>query len=612
MPPDSDLAAIHAPGSAALSEPATADDAAHEAETPAAELDRALAELGEAALGFARMPPRDKASLLRSMLPSLLAAARPMVEASCAASRLDPGSAASGEAWLSGPCVTLAHVRLLAEALEDIAARGRPRLGRGAVRARADGRIEVDVFPAGLQDTVLHGPLRARVLMQPGATRTSVLEGQAPFYQQRDPEGRVALVLGDGDAASVPLRDTLHKLFVDGRVVVLKMSPRNAYLGPIIERALAPLVSRGLLRLVYGGPEVGAYLAGHPAVSEVHLSGSAAAHDALVWGPPGPLAARRRASGAPRINKPLTSALGNVGPVVVVPWLYGEDELWFQARSLASQIASSTSFGRDAARVLVLPRGFVQRPLLLRMLRRALAGVPPQRAEHPEAEAQRAALLAGRPPLEDAHLEGSADAPLPRGAVRLGEPGPGELPWTLVTGLTDTDPDEPLFSTESPCGLIAIVEVGSSDPAEFLAAATRFCNERLRGTLSATLIAHPASEQDPTLEAALDRALLELRYGVIAINHAPAAVHALVVPPWGGHPSATLADIQSGLGFVHNTAMLEHVEKTILRAPLTTFPRPPSFRDHRRAHLVGERLAACASRPGWGATARVLAAALRG
>ncbi|AUX25293.1 aldehyde dehydrogenase [Sorangium cellulosum] len=628
MPPDSDPAAAHAPGGAALSEPAVTNDepavangalepeaamdAAHGAETPAAELDRALSELGAAALGFARMSPRDKTSLLRSMLPGLLAAARPMVEASCAEKRLDPGSAASGEAWLSGPCVTLAHARLLAEALEDIAARGRPRLGRGAVRVRADGRVEVDVFPARLRDAVLHGPLRARALMQPGATRAGVLEGQAPFYQQRDPDGGVALVLGAGDAASVPLRDALHKLFVDGRVVALKMSPRNAYLGPILERALAPLVSRGLLRVVYGGADVGAYLAGHPAVSEVHITGSAAAHDALVWGPPGPLAARRRASGEPLLGKPITSALGNVGPVLVMPWLYGEDELWFQARGLASQIASSTSLGRDAARVLVLPRGFAQRSLLLRMLRRALAGAPPRRAGHPGAEAQRAALLGGRPPLADTHLEGSADAPLPRGAARLGAPGPGELPWTLVTGLTEADADEPLFSTESPCGLVPIVEVGSSDPAEFLSAATRFCNERLRGTLSATLVAHPASEQDPAVEAALDRALLELRYGVIAVNHAPAAAHAVVVPPWGGHPSATLADIQSGLGFVHNTAMLGQVEKAILRAPLTTFPRPPSFRDHRRAHVVGERLSACAARPGWGAVARVIAAALRG
>ncbi|WP_437574983.1 hypothetical protein [Sorangium sp. So ce887] len=618
MPPVPDVvtAAVPAPGSLASSGPAAvpaADPgAARGAETSPAELDRALFELGEAALGFARMPAREKASLLRSLLPGLLAAARPQVEASCAAAGLDPGAAASGEAWLTGPCATLSQVRLLAEALEDIAARGRPRLGRGAVRARADGRIEVDVFPAGLKDAALHGPLRVRALMQPGATRAGVREEQARFYQQRDPEGGVALVLGAGDVASLPLRDALHELFVDGRVVALAMSPGSAPLGALLERALAPLVSRGLLRFVYGGAEAAAYLAAHPAVSEVHVNGAAAAHDALVWGPPGPLQTRRRASGERLLDKPVSSVLGGIHPVLVTPWLYGEDELWFQVRLLASRIVSSASLGDPAAHVLVLPRGFVQRPLLLRMLHRALAAVPPRRAAHPEAEARHAALTAGRPPLERERLDGSADAPLPCGVVRIGEPGPGALPWTLIAGLSASDADEPLFSTEPLCGVLSIVEIGSSDPVEFLEAATRLCNDRLQGTLGASIIAHPISEEDPAVGAALDRALLELRYGVIAVNQAPAAAHAIVVPPWGGHPSATLADIQSGLGFVHNTAMLGQVEKTLLRAPLTTFPRPPGFVDHRRSHVVGERLAACAADPRWGNVARAVAAALRG
>ncbi|WP_437285800.1 hypothetical protein [Sorangium sp. So ce406] len=609
-------AAAPAPGFPPVSDAAAAPAADLGAplgpETPPVELDRALSELGEAALGFARMPPREKASLLRSLLPGLLVAARPQVEASCAVMGIDPGSAASGAAWLAGPWPTLSHVRLLAEALDDIAARGRPRLGRDALRARADGRVEVEVFPTRLRDSALHGPVRARALMLPGATPAGVREGQARFYQQRDPEGGVALVLGADDVAGVPLRDALHKLFVDGRVVALAMSPRSAPLGAILERALAPLVSRGLLRFVYGGADAGAYLARHPAVAEVHVAGSAAAHDALVWGPPGPAQALRRASGERLLDKPIFSTLGGVTPVVVTPWLYGEDELWFQARLLARQIVSNASLAGHEAQVLVLPRGFVQRALLLRMLHRALAAVPPRRPAHLEAGARHAALTAGRAPLERERLEGSADVPLPRGVVRIGEPGPGELPWTLITGLSGSDADEPLFSTEPRCGLLSIVEVGSSDPVEFLDAATRFCNDRLHGTLSASIVAHPISEEDPAVAAALDRALLELRYGVIAVNQAPAAALAAVVPPWGAHPSATLADIQSGLGFVHNTAMLGQVEKTILRAPLTTFPRPPGFLDHRRSHVVGERLAACAADPRWGNVARAVSAALRG
>jgi acyl-CoA reductase-like NAD-dependent aldehyde dehydrogenase len=592
--------------------PESAESRPTSAETPPHALDQALAELGDAALGFARMPAREKAELLRSLLPGLLATARAQVEASCAEKGLDPASPAAGEEWLAGPVPTIANVRLLAEALEDIAARGRPRLGRGAARVREDGRVEVDVFPQGPKEAALYGALRARVLLEPGATRASVEEEQARFYQQRDPEGRVALVLGAGNVASIPPMDALYKLFVEGRVVVLKMSPVNAYLGPIFERAFAPLTARGLLRIVHGGPEVGAYLAAHPAVSEVHITGASATHDAIVWGPPGPEQARRRALGEPALGKPVTSELGNVSPVLVAPFFHGEDELWYQARSVAAQVVNNASFNCNAAKMLVLPRGFPQRPLFLRMLRRALVAVAPRRAYYPGAAARHAALTAGRPPLDEARLEGSADVPLPRGVVRLAAPGPGALPWTLISGLDEEDAGEPLFTTEPFCSILSIVEVGSSDPVEFLDAATRFCNERLWGTLSASLVVHPSGEEDPAIAAAIERALLELRYGAIAVNQWPAYLYATVVPPWGGHPSATLADVQSGLGFVHNTAMLGRIEKTILRAPLTAIPRPPIFPDHRRSHEVGERFAAYAAAPSWAGVARVAASALRG
>ncbi|HSN98086.1 MAG TPA: hypothetical protein VLS89_07295, partial [Candidatus Nanopelagicales bacterium] len=125
-------------------------------------------------------------------------------------------------------------------------------------------------------------------------------------------------------------------------------------------------------------------------------------------------------------------------------------------------------------------------------------------------------------------------------------------------------------------------------------------------------VVHPLAEEDPAVEAALDRALMELRYGAIALNQWPALVYGAVSPPWGGHPSATLADVQSGLGFVHNTAMLGGVEKVILRAPLRMLPRPPYFQDHLRAHEVGERLAAWTASPSWGRAWSVAAAAIRG
>ena len=55
----------------------------------------------------------------------------------------------------------------------------------------------------------------------------------------------------------------------------------------------------------------------------------------------------------------------------------------------------------------------------------------------------------------------------------------------------------------------------------------------------------------------------------------------MMSPPWGGYPSGTLADAQSGIGSVHNTFMLEHVQKTVLEGPLAIWPKPFWFPTHK-------------------------------
>jgi hypothetical protein len=122
--------------------------------TAPAELDRAIAELGDRARPFAGMSVPEKASLLRELVPRLAAVAREQVLAACAAKGIDPGSPMAGEEWLSGPFATITNARLLAEALDDIAARGRPRLPRRAIRVR-NGRVEVRVHPLNGKEAAL-------------------------------------------------------------------------------------------------------------------------------------------------------------------------------------------------------------------------------------------------------------------------------------------------------------------------------------------------------------------------------------------------------------------------------------------------------------------------
>ena len=563
--------------------------------SPAPDLDRAVAELGDHARAFARMPPREKAALLRSLLPRIAAAASEQVAVACRAKGLDPAGALAGEEWLAGPAAVLANTRLLAESLEAIAARGRPDLPKATLRD--DDRAEVRVAPRGLHEKALYNGIEATVIFQEGLHPKEVPGAQAAFYQRQDPEGGVSLILGAGNVASIAPMDALYKLFVEGQVALVKMSPVNAYLTPAFEQAFAPLIERGFLRIVQGGGEEGAHLVNHPGVTDVHLTGSAMTHDLLVWGPPGGERERRKAANDPILKKPITSELGNVSPIVVMPYLYSKGELWAQARNVASQVANNASFNCNAGKMLVLPRGWTQAEMFLGMIEKALTAAPLRKAYYPGAEDRWARLTAGR------------ERVVTIGASR---PEDGKLPWTMIRDLDLARVDEPLFTTEPFCSILSVVAIGSDDPVAFLGAATRFCNDRLWGTLSCAITIHEAQAEDPAVAIALEKALVELRYGAVALNQWPAMLYALASPPWGGHPSATLADVQSGLGFVHNTPMLGRIDKAVLRAPLEASPKPAYFLDNKKMRDIGERLTRFAAAPSLGGVASVAMAALRG
>jgi hypothetical protein len=87
------------------------------------------------------------------------------------------------------------------------------------------------------------------------------------------------------------------------------------------------------------------------------------------------------------------------------------------------------------------------------------------------------------------------------------------------------------------------------------------------GTLAATILVHPRSLKDPAVAAAIDRAVADLRYGTVGVNVWALTAYGLASLPWGGYPGSPAHDIQSGVGWVRNTYLLEDVEKSVLRAP---------------------------------------------
>ena len=130
--------------------------------------------------------------------------------------------------------------------------------------------------------------------------------------------------------------------------------------------------------------------------------------------------------------------------------------------------------------------------------------------------------------------------------------------------------------------------------------------------LTATLVVHPKSLRDRRVSAAVDRAVAALRYGTVCINVFTGLPFVFAAPPWGAYPGSTPDNIQSGTGFVHNTAMLEGVEKVVMRAPLTRFPKPAYFPSHQTSHRMMPQIVAMDANASWAKVPGIIFTAMRG
>lgn len=557
------------------------------------QVDAAIKRLREGAKTFAKLSLDQRIALAVSMQQGYLRVAKRSVLAGCKAKGITPGTPAEAEEWSTGPWGVVRQLRLIRESLAALKYSGNTPIGR--VGRTQDNRLLVRMFPGNAIDGLLFKDWSIDVHMQPGVTEEKLASSRAGFYKRPKHDGRVVLVLGAGNIAAIPAMDIITMMFNEGKVCLLKMNPVNAYIGPYIEEAFAEAIKQNFLAVVYGGAEEGRYLVYHRDIDEVHITGSDKTHDAIVWGPPGLEREERMRRNDPLLKKPITSELGNVSPVIVVPGPYSEKELRFQAEDAASYFVMNASFMCCAAKMIVAPKDWDGSNTFLRGIEDVCAAVPPRHAYYPGAEDRWQTLTAGREQVK-----------------RIGNATAGTLPWTFISGLDPNSRNEPLYTQEPFCSVIAETRLGSADPVEFLERAVDFANNTLWGTLTATLVVHPKSLRDPRVSAAVERAIARLRYGTVAINGFPGMSFVSASAPWSAYPGSTLENIQSGRGFVHNTSMLEGIEKVVMRAPLISFPKPGWFPSHRTTHKIVSQIVAMEENASWAKVPGIVFAAMRG
>ncbi|WP_432178732.1 aldehyde dehydrogenase family protein [Streptomyces sp. NBC_00063] len=558
-------------------------------------IDRALDDLAGGESAWAACGLAKRRELLERVHAATAEHAQAWVSAAVAYKRLPHDSPLVGEEWITGPYPVLTSVGALAAsvgALED----GRSPVDGFSVGRAPGGRVAVRVMPHSVWDRLLLNGFSAEVWMPPGVTKEAV-RGNAGLALRHpaDTDG-VGVVLGAGNITSIPILDVLYELYANNRVVALKLNPVTDGLFDVFSSVLAPLIELGAVRILTGGADIGSYLVHHPKVGHVHMTGSAATHDAIVFGT-GTEGAARKKAGTPLLDKPVTSELGGVSPTIVLPGDWSEADLRFQAEHIATQRLHNGGYNCVASQVVVVAADWPQKDRFLAHLRAALSDAPVRPAYYPGSEDRVTQAL-------DTYTA----------AERIGA---GRV---LITNLDPLEPG-PALTTEFFAPVLGVLEL-PGDTRLFLDEAVHAANVKFAGTLGVNLVAHPRTIA--SLGPALDKAIAELRYGTVALNAWTGVGYLTATATWGAFPGHTLDDVQSGIGVVHNALLLDGPERTVVRGPFRPAPRallhgevvmspkPPWFVTNRTAAITGHLLTDFAAAPRWSALPRIFASALRG
>lgn len=560
------------------------------------ELDEAISELKAGERTWSSLPLVARAALLQEVQRLTVAHGQDWVDAAVVIKKLDPTSPLVGEEWISGPYPVATSAATLAHTLAALASGVSP-LDELSFKSAPGGRTSVSIFPTSIWDRLLLSGFSASVWLEPDVTPAQA-KARAGLGQLRPRTTTgVGLVLGAGNITSIAPLDVLHEVVANNRPAILKLHPIAAPLKGVFDKVLQPLVDVGVVRIVEGEVEVGEYLTHHADIAHVHITGSAASHDAIVYG-----ADQHAADRQTRLEKPVTSELGGVSPVIVIPDRWSAADVKYQAEHVATQRLHNAGYNCVATQVVILPRSWKHKTDFLAALEEAMAAAPARSSYYP----------GGADRLESA----ARDYP---SATRLGRSGE-----RLLTEPLDGSDDAALKSittTEFFAPVLGIVEL-DGEGTTYLDRAADFANTQLTGTLGANVLAHPRVIK--RLGRRFDEFLASLRYGTVAVNAWTGVGFLTATATFGAFPGHTYDDIQSGIGTVHNALLIDNAERTVVRGPFRPIqrslvtgqwsisPKPVWFVSNRTAATTGRLLVRFVGRPSFAKLPRLFASALRG
>ena len=461
---------------------------------------------------------------------------------------------AEGEEWLGGPFASVLATQYYIKSLinDDDLDEGNFNNSENSYKVFPNNFIERITFPF----------INAKVYFNKSMSFEDINKFRG-FSKRYDIEPSITLVLGAGNFSSIPYLDVLYHLITRRSVILLKLNPVNEYLKPVFEKVFKNFIERGYIIVTNGNINESKYMATHPGINHIHLTGSDKTYEDIVYGRE--LTGNERSiKTVSKINpKPITSELGNVTPIIIHPGKWSTSDIKYQARKIVTGKLNNNGFNCIAAQVVVLPDGWGHTETLIKYVKYYMNKAKDRKAYYPDS-IERLTKLEKDKSYERVNSLSCTTPHLTR----------------EIKAYNKYELDEVWSST------IYFRKIAYSNAEDYVKKATDYCNNELWGNLGVSVI---IKNHNSKFNKHITNSYIEnLKYGTIAINEWAAIGYIIPQLPWGGFPGNKDNDIQSGQSVVHNSMLFESPLKGIVETKfrISRLIDPPWFITNRKSRRL--------------------------
>ena len=465
---------------------------------------------------------------------------------------------AEGEEWLGGPFASVLATQYYIKSLtndDDL-----------TEKKFNSEQNSYKVFPNNFIERITFPFIDAKVIFNKSMSFDDINKYRG-FSKRYDIDPSITLVLGAGNFSSIPYLDVLYHLITRKSVILLKLNPVNEYLKPVFEKVFQNFIERGYIIVTTGNIDESKYMATHPGINHIHLTGSDKTFEDIVYGRELTEKERKSKSLSKINNKPITSELGNVTPIIIHPGKWSTSDIKYQARKIVTAKLNNNGFNCIAAQVVVLPDGWGQTETLIKYVKHYMSKAKERKAYYPES-IERLEKLEKDKGYERVNALSCVTPHLTR----------------EIKAYSKFEIDEVWSST------IYFKKIEYTSVEDFANKAIDYCNDELWGNLGVSVI---IKDHDRKFNKHITNLYVDkLNYGTVAVNEWAAIGYIIPQLPWGGFPGNRDNDIQSGQSVVHNSMLFESPLKGVVNTKfrISRIIDPPWFVTNKKARRLFKNL----------------------